>query len=98
MAPAVGSTEIRYLGISLLSRLASATSALWPEVPTGGEPQRMSCWAEAAEADRPITAATANVVRARLNIAFLPMLLVVRTASRLRSVAQHQTTRACWQT
>src|SRR4029079_3484665 len=60
MAPAVGSTEMRYCGISLFRRFASATPALWPAVPTGGVPQRMSCCDQAAEADIPITAATAT--------------------------------------
>src|SRR5712671_1659016 len=60
MAPAVGSTEMRYCGISLFRRLASATPALWPAVPTGGVPQRMSCCDQAAVADVAIKAATAT--------------------------------------
>jgi len=70
MAPAVGSTEMRYCGISLFRRLASATPALWPAVPTGGVPQRMSCCDQAAEVDVAIKAATAMDCRTRWSMAF----------------------------
>src|SRR5258708_34700950 len=70
MAPAVGSTEMRYCGISLLSRLASATPALWPAVPTGGVPQRISCCDQAAEAEVAIRAATATDCSIRWSMAF----------------------------
>src|SRR5438093_2692708 len=70
MAPAMGRTEMRYFGISLFSRLAKVTSALWPAVPTGGVPQRMSCCAHAAEFVNPTSIAAAKVVRARWRMAF----------------------------
>src|SRR5712691_5436256 len=70
MAPAVGSTEMRYCGISLFRRFARPTMALWPEVPTGGVPHRMSCCDQAAEVVIPSSAAKAAVVRARLSMAF----------------------------
>src|SRR5205823_12796029 len=71
MAPAVGRTEMRYFGISLFSRLARVTSALWPAVPTGGVPQRISCCAQAAEFVRPArTTPATRVVRARWSMVF----------------------------
>jgi hypothetical protein len=70
MAPAVGSTEIRYFGISLFRRLAKVTIALWPAVPTGGVPQRMSCWGHATEVVMPTKVATAMAVTIRLRMAF----------------------------
>src|SRR5262245_32044015 len=72
MAPGVGSTEMRYCGISLSRMLDRTTSALWPAVPTGGVPQRMSlgCCDTAGEPARPRTATTANAANARLSMAF----------------------------
>jgi hypothetical protein len=58
---------MRYFGISLFRRLAKVTIALWPAVPTGGVPQRMSCWDQAIDAVMLIkTVAT----RTRLSMAF----------------------------
>src|SRR5215472_10626555 len=88
MAPAVGSTEMRYFGISLFRRLASVTSALWPAVPTGGVPQRISCWARTAEVVVAIKTATAAVVRTRLSIAFLARLNASRRPDAARTIAQ----------
>src|SRR3954454_3084652 len=70
MAPAVGRTEMRYFGISLFRMLAKVTIALWPAVPTGGVPQRMSCCAKAAGVVMPIRPATTAAVRTRLSMAF----------------------------
>src|SRR6266508_4786884 len=73
MAPAVGSTEMRYCGISLFRTLDKMTIALWPEVPTGGVPQRMSLACDQAdELATPRAEMTANAVSARLSMAFLP--------------------------
>ena len=69
MAPAVGSTEMRYCGISLFRSVDSVTIALWPAVPTGGVPQRISlgcCCAEAAQTVTPSAKATAIPVQTRL--------------------------------
>ena len=71
MAPAVGNTEMRYCGISLLSRVDSVTMALWPAVPTGGVPHLMSLGCDcdqAAEAVTPNRATAATVVRIRLGM------------------------------
>src|SRR5262245_45460809 len=75
MAPAVGSTEMRYSGISLLSRAASDTIALWPAVPTGGVPHLMSLgWAcaSAAKVVVPSRATAAIIVAMRLNMGIAP--------------------------
>src|SRR5262245_46470516 len=71
MAPAVGSTEMRYCGISLLSRVDSVTIALWPAVPTGGVPHLISLGCDcdqAAEAVSPTRATAATVVRTRVSM------------------------------
>src|SRR5580765_6909852 len=81
MAPAVGSTEMRYCGISLFRTLASATPALWPAVPTGGVPQRMSCCDQAAEVDVAINAATAMDCRTRWSMAFPFQYALVQAAT-----------------
>src|SRR5262245_10929743 len=62
---------MRYSDISLLRRVDSATSALWPAVPTGGVPHLMSLgWACDQDADAviPSRATAATVVRTRLRI------------------------------
>src|SRR4051812_21690532 len=61
---------MRYCGISLLRRLASVTIALWPAVPTGGVPQRMSLGVcdQAAEAKIPSSAAAATDVKTCLRM------------------------------
>ena len=75
-APAVGSTEIRYSGISLLSTVDNATKALCPELPTGGVPHLRSLgWAcdHATVAVIPAAMAMAPmVVRTRLSIDISP--------------------------
>src|SRR5262245_37285321 len=52
--------------------LERTTSALWPEVPTGGVPQRMSlgCCDQADELAALSAKMTANAVNARLSMAF----------------------------
>src|SRR4029078_9909777 len=69
-APAVGSTEMRYSGISLLRMLASVTIALCPAVPTGGLPQRMSldCCAGAVVAAVPSRPTATAIMNARLSM------------------------------
>src|SRR5688572_1208073 len=73
MAPGVGSTEMRYCGISLFRMADNTTRALWPEVPTGGVPHLMSLGCACDQADE-FTAlnakTTANAVSARLSMAF----------------------------
>src|SRR5262245_42546001 len=75
-APAVGSTEMRYSGISLLSTVDSATKALWPELPTGGVPHFRSLgWACDQAIGAVIPAASANtpmVLRIRLSMDISP--------------------------
>src|SRR5262245_50385344 len=89
MAPGVGSTEMRYCGISLSRMLDRTTSALWPAVPTGGVPQRMSlgCCDTAGEPARPRTATTANAANARLSMAFPLWFAVPERAARPRRAA-----------
>src|SRR5215207_3407773 len=87
MAPAVGSTEMRYCGISLLRTLDSSTIALWPEVPTGGVPHRMSLGcADADEIAAMSARAPANAFNATLRMmAFLQaVLLVLNPSQRLQ--------------
>ena len=83
MAPAVGSTEMRYCGISLFSRLARTTSALWPAEPTGGVPQRMSfACDQAAELVKPINDKTAKAANTRFNVDGLSMTISSLTVER----------------
>src|SRR5262245_57408439 len=69
---------MRYFGISLLRMLASATIALWPDVPTGGVPQRISlgCCARPDPAVAS-TDATAQAARTRVSMAVSPSQSVV---------------------
>src|SRR3954471_2201593 len=95
MAPAVGNAEMRYCGISLFRRLASATRALWPEVPTGGEPHRISCWADAADADIPIRAATTAAAIDRWSMTFPSRVGSIKAAGMARRpgwLANHPST------
>src|SRR6516162_964875 len=86
MAPAVGSTEMRYFGISLFRRLAKVTIALWPAVPTGGVPQRMSCWGQATEVVMPTKAATAMAVRTCVRVASPTRTAPLKSGAELHSL------------
>jgi hypothetical protein len=73
IAPGVGSTEMRYCGISLFRTSASTTSALWPDEPTADVAHLMSLGCDcdqAAEAVIAIEVATATVANTRLSMAF----------------------------
>jgi hypothetical protein len=62
----------------LFSTLDKTTMALWPEVPTGGVPQRMSLACDQADELAALRAiVTATAVSARLSMAFSPAVSLV---------------------
>src|SRR5262245_36423481 len=64
-----------YCGISLLSTVDRTTSALWPDVPTGGVPQRMSLACDQAGEPAPNVRMTTKAASARASMRFSPRML-----------------------